>query len=355
MLELTGQHKEAQHVLTHVLKLIPQGDTVHYACVQRQIGQTLIHQRENAAAMDIFDQCITGLEAFPMKQDDAWWREWIDVQLERITVYYWQNRPEAMQELGSQIKPFLQQRANTSQLRLFAVTMALMELRRGRYTISDAALAEMYANLPSSDEWGYTVAENFSHFGIGFVHLWHGDLVLAEEIMHRSLADAEQLGDVTTLARALAYLTVVYRKQQDVEKVRHYARRTLETALIGEMDEYIGSAYGHQAWVALREGYIEQTIQLSKDGYALMKAVPIGQVFIWIMLWPLVFALLASGQLEQAMRYLKILMAPTQQPQPGSIETQLELAVDAWEGGDAEAAEQHLFNACENARQFGYV
>ena len=173
-----------------------------------------------------------------------------------------------------------------------------MDLRRGRFTISEAGLNEMLENLPSDDIWDAT--EGFSRFSIGFLYLWHGDLDLAEKHLQHSLAEAEHVGDVTTLVRALAYLTVVRRKRQQVEEVKQYAERMLKTALLGQMVEYISSSYGHQAWVALREGRVQDAYPLAEEGVRLMQKTPMGAVILWIPLWPLITAETLMGQTAEA-------------------------------------------------------
>ena len=177
----------------------------------------------------------------------------------------------------------------------------------------------------------------------------------AEQYIRQSLADSEHLGDVTTLSRAIAYLTVILRKKDQLDDVRGHAKRLLETALIGQMLEYIGSAYGHQAWVALRDGNIEQARSLAEQGYQMMQQVPIGKVIIWITLWPLIAAEISISQIAKAVDHVRVLIGSTQQPQPKNVKSALDDALQAWEAGDLDAASQHLSQACKTARQYGYV
>jgi hypothetical protein len=216
-------------------------------------------------------------------------------------------------------------------------------------------MTELYKNLPDSDVWEYNPADVYARFAVSFAHLWHGDLDEAEHYMRLSLADCEHLGDMTTLARAFAYLTVIARKRERADEVRHYAERTLETALVGNMLEYIGSAYGHLAWVALRDGDIAQAYSLAEKGFQTMQPVPIGKVIVWIVLWPLIAAETMNGQTSEAVEHVRVLLGPTQQPQPEDVNSELDAALQQWEGGDAEAAGQHLLQASQIARKYGYV
>lgn len=50
-----------------------------------------------------------------------------------------------------------------------------------------------------------------------------------------------------------------------------------------------------------------------------------------------------------------MLLGPTQQPLPDSVRAELESALQVWEGGDADAAHEHLAQASQLARHYGYV
>ena len=355
VLELSGQHEAAQQALSTALTGLSQGAPIRRAALQRKIGLTWKNTRAFQQATDSLVEAVTLLESQPNESNPEWWEEWIATQVERITVYYWLNQTQEMQDLSIIVKPFLERYATVPQRRLFAVHLGLMELRRGRFTIPESALTELYENLPDSNDWGYNLGDVYSRFSIGFLHLWHGDLDEAEKYLQQSLADSEHLGDVTTVSRAFAYLTLVRRKKEQVDEVRHYAELTLETALVGKMIEYIGSAYGHLAWAALRDGEIAKAQSLAEQGLQTMLPVPISKVIIWITLWPLIAAEIANGQINAAVEHVRVLVGPTQQPQPEDVKTELDTALQQWEGGDTEAAGQHLLQASQIARKYGYV
>jgi hypothetical protein len=96
-------------------------------------------------------------------------------------------------------------------------------------------------------------------------------------------------------------------------------------------------------------------MELGEQGFQQMSPVPIGKVIIWVTLWPLIGAEIAAGQVEEAIQHVKVLIGPTQQPQPGPVQIELDAALQAWEGCGAEAAIQHLFQASQLALQCGYV
>ncbi len=355
VLGLSGQHEESHNVLSAALALVPPTDFVRLARLRRKIGLTSKNVRAFQEANQLFSGAIDLLESDRMVSDPVWWFEWFETQVERISVYYWLNQPDEMQALHSVIKPFLDAHATRSQRRHFAAYSALADLRRGRSTISQEAITKLYGDTLISEPWDYNAADILCRFVLGFVQLWYGDLDEAEYHMQLSLVDAEHLGDVTLISRALAYLTVVRRKKGLVDEVKAYAKRLLETALVGQMTEYIASAYGHQAWVALRERKIAAAQELAQQGFQQMSTVPVGKVIIWITLWPLIAAEISNGQLEAAINHVQVLLGPAQQPQPETVAAQLQLALDTWAEGNIDLSEQHLLHASQIAREYGYV
>jgi tetratricopeptide (TPR) repeat protein len=235
VLELSGQHEEARSILSAVLALVSPDDFVRLARLRRKIGLTSKNIRAFQEAGQAFTEAVELLDSNRTDSDPAWRCEWIEAQVERITVHYWLNQPEEMQSLSDTIRPFLETHATLSQRRHFASYVALTELRRGRFIIPQATITKMVEDVRLSETWSYDSEAIFCRFVLGFLYLWHGDLDEAEYYIQQSLADAEHLGDVTTLSRALAYLTVVRRKRGLVDEVRAYAKRLLDTALIGQM------------------------------------------------------------------------------------------------------------------------
>lgn len=357
VLELSGQHEEARQVLSAALRILSLSPehSVRLARLQRKIGLTWKNTRAFEEANRAFAEAVAILDCNRTEEDPIWRYEWIEAQVERITVYYWLNQPEEMQTLSESIKSFLEAYATLPQRRHFASHIALIDLRRGRFTIPRDTITRMHEEIRLQEAWGYNSEDIYCRFILGFLHLWHGDLDDAEHHLQISLTDSEHLGDVTILSRALAYLTVIRRKRQQVDDTRIYAERLLKTSSIGQMTEYIASAYGHQAWVALREGNIEEAQELARQGFQQMSIVPIGKVIIWITLWPLISTEIINGQVEEAVQHVKVLTGPTQQPQPEAVQHELESALQKWDAQDIDGTYQHLLQANQLAYLYGYV
>ena len=69
----------------------------------RKIGKTYEGQRNFDAALETYAEAESSLQERPTKSIPAWWRAWIQLQLERLWVYYW---TDAWQESRSLTENF---------------------------------------------------------------------------------------------------------------------------------------------------------------------------------------------------------------------------------------------------------
>jgi hypothetical protein len=63
----------------------------------------------------------------------------------------------------------------------------------------------------------------------------------------------------------LTYLTILFRLQSRAELMRSYAARNLAAAIEINLPEYISCAMANQAWLAWREGELEQAEALALE------------------------------------------------------------------------------------------
>lgn len=121
------------------------------------------------------------------------------------------------------------------------------------------------------------------------------------------------------------------------------------------MLEYIGMAKANLAWVAQHEGKLSEAQEIGQAAYALLQQVPQGQMFPWVILWPLIGMRLAQNQIAEAIEWARALFTPTGQPVPDTLAVVLEAAIQAWEEDQPEIAPAHLNQAAELARETGYL
>jgi hypothetical protein len=158
--------------------------------------------------------------------------------------------------------------------RTFMQIWLRMHVRRDRYVISDETLAHAEASLTASLQSNDPVVIAGCRFGLGFVHLWRGNLDSAEQELQASLPMAERTGDATTRVLCLTYLTIICRKREQLEQARRYALQSLERAAAAHMSAYVACAQGNLAWVAWREGDLPRSTaeRASCPGYMAKRA-----------------------------------------------------------------------------------
>ena len=194
-----------------------------------------------------------------------------------------------------------------------------------------------------------------AHFQLGFALLWSGDLANAEQHISRALDLAERSGDLSLQGRCLTYLTVIVRQRGDVDRVRSYAKHSMDVAQASQMHDYIGAAHGNLAWLAWRAGDLHVVHSHGQAALEAWRKLPAGYICAWTARWPLIGAALAEGDTAGAVEHARTLLDERQQRPPRSIETALEAAVQAAQSGDLAAARALLEAAHAPARDLGYL
>jgi hypothetical protein len=117
---------------------------------------------------------------------------------------------------------------------------------------------------------------------------------------------------------------------------------------------YVGAAQANLAWIAWREGDLSEA---EANGQAAVDIWSQGQPFPfeWTAHWPLAAVALARQDLATAMTHARSMLHPLQQLLPEQMATAMEAAIQAWDQGQADAAQAHLQYAAEMAADLGYL
>jgi hypothetical protein len=124
------------------------------------------------------------------------------------------------------------------------------------------------------------------------------------------------------------------------------------------MPEYVGTARANQAYVAWHLGDCAGSRAHGQAALAAWHQLPSRHAscsFQWTALWPLIAVALTDGELSQAIEYARILLEPSQQPQPDPLARALEQAIDDWEKEQLDEVETHLGLAVSLAQESGYL
>ncbi len=358
VLEWTGEHDKARSAYQEALAHVPKEDQFWQAHLYRKIGniQRLQSQYENA--LQAYDLAETVLGQGTAESTPEWWQEWVQIQLERMWMYYWLAKWREMSALADQVRLAVERHGAPAQCISFFLCLASMNNRRDCYVVSEDTLALCQTALAISQESENVSDIAWARFLLGFSQLWYGDLDGAEMQMQAALALAERTGDVVHQSRCLTYLTILYRKRGQQFKTRHYASQSLAAATAGQMVEYLGTAKANLAWVAWREGDLAQAEEGGRAALQLWRQLPPGHsscAFQWTALWPLVGVALLQNQIAEASEFARVLLDGSQQRLPDALTAVVEDAIAAWEEDQPETVGTYLGRAIELAQELGYL
>ena len=355
VLELKAQHEGALDAYQNALANATPGERIGRARLHRKAGVVLREQRRYMEALAVCNQAEIALGEQPDSDASNWWREWIEVQVDRIWAHYWLAQWPEMEALVYKAQPVVQGIGGSASRSRFLMASCLLHLRKERYTVSDEMLIQSREALVASQEWGDMKTRVDCQFELGFLHLWRGELEEAEENLHAALDLIETSGFVPMRVLSLTYLTILYRFRAQLDDVINYALRAQEAAQAAQMPDYVAAAKGNQSWVAWHSGDQKMAEQNGKEALKIWHQSPLVYPFQWLALWPLFGVAMAHGQEEEAWVYIQALLDPLQQLLPECLNNALVAASLEKAKGDLGAASQHLALATDLAREMGYL
>ncbi len=355
LLHLLARYDDARQAWERAKADTRAEDVIELAHLHRKIGNAFRDEYRYEDARRAYDTAEAALPPVMDLRDERTAPVWAQIQLERITMAYWLGEIDAMLRLVERVRPVLETIGDTSQRARLHQISAIALLRRDRYNGSPEAVVHARAYLDTVEAIQDPHAVPAAHFQLGFALLWSGDLTDAEQHISRALDLAERNGDLSLQGRCLTYLTVIARQRGDVDRVRAYAKHSMDIAKASQMHDYIGAAHGNLAWLAWRAGDLHVVHSHGQAALEAWRKLPAGYICAWTARWPLIGAALAERDTAGAVEHARTLLDERQQRPPRSIETALEAAVQAAQSGDLAAAHAILEAARAPARDLGYL
>ena len=355
VLALTGAQDDARPAYRAALDRAGGDDAILRARLLRKIGKTWETHHHHEAALDAYAEAEAALRAGDAPRDgegaQARWDEWLQIQIDRISVHYWMARADRIDALLGEVREAVEARGTARQRARFLRALFQLRLRVERYAASADTVAIARACLAACEEARDAAESGMIRYALGTVLLWHGALDEAERRLLASLDELEAAGDAVLVARCLTYITQLHRRRRDVYSVTAFASRTLVAAETGRMTEYVGAARANLGWVALARGDRDEAERSCAEAIAIWQPLSLVYPFQWTALLPLAAVALERGDAASAREHARAAIAPEQQRLPDAITRPIEGASSR---GAARAAAR-VRDALAAARELGYL
>ncbi len=256
-----------------------------------------------------------------------------------------------MTDVIERMEPIVEQYGTVVQRGQFLLSVAVRDLVSDHYGGSEKTISSYRHALLTVEQTGNIGYIGFAHFGLGLSLLFAGNLDEAEEQLQATIKIAEQISHVMLLERALAFLLIVFRRRGQVEEARY----TITRASTVPANRHAGMIKGHRAWVAWRDGNVGEAEAYARAALEEWQREQQVSPYQWTGLWPLIGVALTQERLAEAVDYVRMLLAPTQQRPPETLFTMLEAAVRAWDSGQYEAVRALLHQAMPLAQEVGFL
>ncbi|RKG88421.1 ATP-binding protein [Corallococcus terminator] len=363
LLALTGKQEEARTAYGEALARLPVTQGLRQAGVHRKLGKTWNTHHRHEDALRAFDEAEASLGKPPSEDPAAapevtdWWQEWVQLQVDRNWIYYWLGQIEAMGTLVKKVRHVVESKGTPLQLARFYPSVIIMMLRRDRYQVSDELVEVGRKVVEASEACGELPEQVMARFLRAFTLLYHGDFATAEQEGLIGLRLAERVGDLTLQSRLLTYLTQTYRQQGDLNRTRECAERSLALAMSIRMEDYVGAARAHLAWVAWREQRMDVAEQEAQAALGCWRKL--SEVYPYPGqcqgLWVLVALALRREDVAEAVEHARAMLDPALQWLPDLLVANLATAIDAWNQGRLEEARKSLEQATDSAERLKYL
>lgn len=353
-LSLGGMHGEARVELERALAACDSGKSIDRARLQRKIGKTLVRSRDHAGALAAY-AAAEGILGAAADRPLSWRQEWVQVQLSRAWIGYWQGRSEEMAVLIERAGPYVHGSDFALERSLYYQALASLDLRRNRYAAADDTIEHARRAIIAAEEAHAAIEVVFSRFLLGFALLLRGALDDAASELGNALHAARRVGDVSTEVRCLAYLVTTHRRAQRIEETRRLAQEALGAATAGESSDYAAVAHAGLGWVAWRQGDDEDARSRCRTALESWNHPAFPFPFEWIARLTLLAIDIDRTPSAELLALAEPLLDPAQMRLPEAVESALQDAVACQRQHDGHATRDALRRVCAAAMRLGFL
>src|SRR5439155_19898035 len=296
-LQAVGRKVEARAAFERALATAEPGDGIGRARLLRLLAGTLTSEYLYGDADAAYDRAEVAVA--PLDDDDRR-REWIQIQIDRLTLLYWRQDAARMNAVIERARPLVEQVGTASQQAEFLASQYLVRLSGERFRASDETVEISRRFLEARKALGDRVDIARARFNLGYVVLTRGEADDALEHLHAALTVAERTGSAILRARCLAYIAIAHRRGGDVDASRKTAEEGLAVATELGMPEYLALARANLGWAAWREGDREAAAADEAEALALFGRSASRYPFEWLARFPLLALALERCDADEA-------------------------------------------------------
>ena len=104
VLELNGEIEEARHHFDEARAVIYESDRVGRSRLYRKCGSTWVIRRDYEKTFALFRSAEEELEGEEFDRPVNWWDEWVQLQLERMHLFYWLGMAKELNAVASDVE-----------------------------------------------------------------------------------------------------------------------------------------------------------------------------------------------------------------------------------------------------------
>jgi serine/threonine protein kinase/tetratricopeptide (TPR) repeat protein len=322
LLHASARADEALDAYARALAHLGPDAGVERARLHLAMGSTREARQQHAEALAAYAEAERCLGEAPGAGDDedAWWKVWIQIGIERITIHYYAADMEALARVVAAIGPVVERRGTHQQRAYFFLSLVQRDLRGARYRTSPETILHARRSLAGFARGDDRRKTANARFTLAAVLLWSDALDEAEREMLAALDESEAVGAVWIQVACLAYLSVIARRRRDVDAARAVAFRCLSAALAAEALQYAGVAEASLGWVHLESGGAEEALRLCRAALSRWRGMPLAYPFQWLARFVLMKLASASGRRDEAREHAAAIIEVTQQRLPEALE-----------------------------------
>ena len=350
--ELTGDRESAMEIYPKALEQVCEGDNLTKARILGKIARVDAARFGYDNADDKFIRAIDALGNPPDKNDFDWWRAWLDIQFERVWMYYNLADVEKMESTLEPLLPVIERLNAQDKLIAYKFNLVGLHCRRDRYRLDESTKQLSHETLTLCKGLNNSEFLIRATTGYGLTNLWHGDLESAKQHLEEGLILGEQAGDVINQIIGLTYLAVTSRLQNDPEMCRTYAERALVLCEREDEPTYAASARANLGWVAVRRGNMRLAKELSLNA---LEGWSEYYPFRWLALWILIDIHLQEGELTKAVELTHQITDPRQQALPEEGQDKLANLLETFAKGNPSQTNKFLLQIIDWAKEINYL